>query len=403
MRKSAHTASTRKMGRVVVGLVVTIAAVVGAAPCYAAIDIVGGRPETIRLYDVLPRNDSAVTSMVVLGDGRIVGVGSGRSAAHVFTIDPATRKIAKLAAIDMLAPYWSHPTLAAGDGVVFVAIAFDPYALHKWAKARGVAGGKSLVPAGKLSSPSIYKIELATGKVAKMASPVPGAGTIGLTLDVKRNVLYGLSVPPLFAKGSHLFRIDLATAQGAVLGQASGSPQFYDHQVPCHHMAMDKAGNVLLTGNGVLKRYRADQQKIETLQARIPAVPGRHRFSYIEALVAAPDGTYYGGTSDGYLFRLDPASQQIEGFGKPLRQSHVIDLALGDGVAYGVGGEDEGLPRLFSFDLNTRALVLGCTPQANGPGSFGRIGALAFAGGKLWVAEKERNARVFVFGPEEDE
>jgi len=371
--------------------------------CLADIDIVEGKPKKITLYDVLPRNESAVTSMVTIDDNTIVGVASGRTAAHVFRIDSTTNKIEKLVTIKKGAKYWSHPTIASHGSNILVAFAFEPYVLHEWAKAKSLTKAKSVVANDELVSPPIYILDLKTKTLKEYPSPIAGSGTTGLTVNAHSGIFYALTVPPLFADGSHLFSINPATGEGKDFGVVSKSPKFYDHQIPCNAVAFDEQGSVLLTGNGILKKYDIKQKTLKELSAKLPAVPGRHDFSYIEALVDGPDGDYYGGTSDGYLFRLDPEECQIENFGKALRQMHVIDLVRDGYTLYGVGGEKNGLPRLFSFDTKSRTFTLGGTPQAKPREAFGQIGALSFANGKLYVAENERNACIFIYSPEADE
>ena len=60
--------------------------------------------------------------------------------------------------------------------------------------------------------------------------------------------------------------------------------------------------------------------KIEPLAIQAPAVPGRERWTRVDAFLLDPSGMIYGGTSDGYLFRLDPEKLTVTNLGKPLMQ-----------------------------------------------------------------------------------
>ena len=58
----------------------------------------------------------------------------------------------------------------------------------------------------------------------------------------------------------------------------------------------------------------------------------------------------YGGTNDGYLFRLDLGSLEVTNLGKPRITRRIRALAVaGDGRVYGVAGEDKAICTLFSY------------------------------------------------------
>ena len=143
--------------------------------------------------------------------------------------------------------------------------------------------------------------------------------------------------------------------------------------------------------------------QLQRLDARLPAVAGRRRFAAVDAAVRLDDGSFLGGTTDGYLFRFDPQSGDLEGFGKPLRQQRIIGLArAAGGLIYGAGGEAGGLPRLFAFDPVARRLYLGTSPTGVQAGIrlFGDIGAVVgTTDGSLICAERERRSYLLVYRP----
>ena len=97
----------------------------------------------------------------------------------------------------------------------------------------------------------------------------------------------------------------------------------------------------------------------------------------------------------------------VEGFGKPLRQHRIRGLARGaDGLIYGVGGEQGGLPRLFAFDPVQRRMYLGTWPGGmqpeGGNRTFGDIGAVvSTADGTLICGERERRGYLLLYYPQD--
>lgn len=125
-------------------------------------------------------------------------------------------------------------------------------------------------------------------------------------------------------------------------------------------LVMDNEGNVLTAGkDGTLFRYTTKTARLEPLKARLPCVKGREPWASLDAAVLHERNVIYGGTFDGYLFALDAWTQSIAVHGKPLRQQRIQGLAVSKGKHYGVGGEPDGMPRVFAFDPQSRTFEIG--------------------------------------------
>ena len=164
-----------------------------------------------------------------------------------------------------------------------------------------------------------------------------------------------------------VMRLHKADGTEEELGQVSGRIGFGnpDYQVS-EAFFFDAEGSVYTAGGGgVIYRYSPAEKKLEALGARLPAVKGRGRWASLDAAVSGPDGLVYGGTFDGYLFTFDPKTLEVVNLGKPLRQRRIQGLVFSRGKLYGVGGEAEGMPRAFAFDLKTRGFELGGTLRAD--------------------------------------
>ena len=121
-------------------------------------------------------------------------------------------------------------------------------------------------------------------------------------------VLYGLTSPD-----THFFEYSLATGKftdlGVVANKIPEGEKFEKDKMMSRMLVVDQNGNVFASGeNGTFFRFNpnAPKREIEELSIRAPAVPGREPWTRVDAFLLDPSGVIYGGTSDGYLFRLDP-------------------------------------------------------------------------------------------------
>lgn len=141
------------------------------------------------------------------------------------------------------------------------------------------------------------------------------------------------------------------------------------------------------------------------MNLQVPAVPGREPWTRVDAFLCDPSGLIYGGTSDGYLFRFDLDTATIQNLGKPLHQYRIAGLVkASNGKIYGVGGDEDEMARLFSYDTGTAAYeILGFVDVNRRPYYTWQayvIKAMA-AGldGTVYIGQGERISRLYLFYP----
>ena len=120
---------------------------------------------------------------------------------------------------------------------------------------------------------------------------------------------------------------------------------------------------------------------------------------------ADPSGLIYGGTSVGYLFRLNPENLTVANLGKPLMGYGINGLVrVPGGKLYGVGGNPNEMARLFSYDPSAAAYeLLGFVDVNRRPYYTWQaytVGAMAADGyGTVYLGEDERISKLYLFYP----
>lgn len=86
------------------------------------------------------------------------------------------------------------------------------------------------------------------------------------------------------------------------------------------------------------------------LPSRIPSSKGCEYSSVWESAAGGGRWPIYGGTNEGFLFRLDARAGRAVNLGKPAVARGLRCLAVSkSGIVYGMTGEPEGLARLFRY------------------------------------------------------
>jgi len=337
--------------------------------------------------DLIPDGESGITSLSMAPDGDVFGATSG-TRSHLFVINPQHGYVLPIGVIPD-AKAVTQAVVISSAGRVFLGVSPSGHLLE-------------YVPH------DLDNLQINIGTplpVMDHGVAIPGESIACLAIDRQRNMIYGLTAP-----NAHLFRFSIADNKFTDLGIVAKNPPWgekFEHtKMMSRMLAVDTAGNVFASGeNGALYRFAAATGSLEKLPIHAPAVPGREPYTRVDAFFVDDAGMIYGGTSDGYLFRLDPEKLTIVNLGKPLNQYHIAGLASGpDGKLYGVGGDTSEMARMFSFDPATGSYeLLGFIDVNRRPYYTWQayvIGAIVSGKqGPIYIGEDERISKLYFFYP----
>ncbi len=352
--------------------------------------------------DVIPSGESAITALAVAPGGVIYGATSGTK-SHLFALDPLHGYVQPLGFLkDVTAVHNALAIASSGDVYIGGGIAAD----NGGAGYNAYAGGHLLryTPApDQAARPIQVKAACVT---ADLGIPAEHESIYALVADNKNNFLYGLTYP-----SGNFFRYDVATAKFAALGKVAEhkihGEKFERDRLIGRALAIDARGNVFTSGeDGSFFRYSPGNTAIQKLAITVPSEPGREGYNRVEVWNSDSSGILYGGTTDGYLFRLHPDSLKAENLGKPLNQYRINGLVLAhNGRLYGVGGDDDDMARLFSYDPIAGVYqVLGFIDVNRRPyysWQAYRVGTMAIGvDGTVYLGENERISRLYLYYPQ---
>jgi len=296
--------------------------------------------------DVIPADESQIRSLTVGPDGRLYGATSGQR-SHLFLLAPQHGYVEPLGTLaDSKVIHHSLVVDQAGEVYVGTALAVD----NNSQGYEHYAGGHLLkyVPA-KDEARNGIRIDKPC-PVVDLGIPSKGQGIYALAIDRSRSAIYGLTYPDgeFF---SYQIQTSLVKIHGRVAKNITPGEKFENEKAIGRALAVDQEGNVFTSGeDGKFYRFDVKTQQLERLDIGVPAVQGREVYNRIDAWTSDAEGKLYGGTSDGYLFRLNPAKLEVVNLGKPLNQYRIRGLVLAhNGKLYGIGGDDDEMARLFSY------------------------------------------------------
>ena len=339
--------------------------------------------------DIIPPDESAIHSLAVSPAGLLYGATSGRR-SHLFYLDPQHGWVQPLGFLKGVTAVLRSVVVDA-EGTVYIG-AGDP-------------GGHLFHYTPQRDERKPIRID-AECPVEDLGVPVPGDGIFTLAIDRSSRMIYGLTSPTArffsYSIDQHRFTIHGGVAERPMPGE-----KFEKDRNIGRALAIDAQGTVYGSGDrGMLFRYGRGLGKLETLPLTAPTVPGREVYNRIDCWAQRGQDEFYGGTSDGYLFRFDPKAMTIENLGKPLNQYRIRGLAFArNGKLYGVGGDDDEMARLFSYDPYRGTYeMLGMVDVNHRPYYSWQayvIDALAVGNdGTLYLGQSERKSRLYLYYPE---
>lgn len=350
--------------------------------------------------DVIPSDECAIRALTVAPDGTVYGATSGNR-SHLFVLYPQHGYVQPLGVLPGVTTV-HHALVTSAQGDVFIggSMGVD----NNGTGYEKYPGGHLLKYAHRNEERGRIQIGRAL-QVDDLGVPVANEGIYSLAIDRASNTIYGATYP-----NGHFFSYSIAGAKttdhGLLANRKIPGERFENEKAIGRAMMVAGDGAVFTSGEGGrLVRFLPTTQELQPLNAVLPGVPGREVYNRVDAWAKAADGMLYGGSSDGYLFRLDPQTLRAENLGKPLNQYRIRGLVFApSGKLYGVGGDDDEMARLFSYDPPRGAYeVLGMVDVNHRPYYSWQaylIDSMAIGlDGTVYMGQAERKSKLYVYYP----
>ncbi len=340
--------------------------------------------------DVIPPDESAIRALAVAPDGKLYGATSGKR-SHLFVLDPVHGYVLTLGFLE---------GVSAVEGALVVSRTGDVYI--------GTSPGGHLLKYAQQrpESESVPQV-LKPVPVIDLGAPVSGESISALAIDRGRDKIFGLTRP-----NGHFFSYAIDGGRfelhGKVAERKMPGEKFETKRNIGRAIAIDAEGNAYTSGEGGrLFQFSASSGSLRKLDITVPSVPGREAYNRVDAWAVGGSGPMlYGGTSDGYLFRLDPGEPRVRNLGKPLNRYRVRALVLArNGRLYGVGGEDDEMAQLFSYDpAGGTYELLGMIDVNRRPYYSWQAYVIDCAAlgtdGTVYLGQSERKSKLYLYYPE---
>ena len=337
--------------------------------------------------DIIPADESAISALAVAPNGGLYGATSGKK-SHLFALFPAHGYVQPLGFLKGVASV-RRSLVIAKNGDVYIGAAGPGGRLYRYTPIRDEA------KAIRIDAPC---------ETVDLGAPAAG-GIQALAIDRERDVIYGLTTPEgeFF---SYAIPASRFTIHGKVAERRIPGERFEQEKNLGRAIAVDAKGNAYTSGeNGAIFRFDPNKRTLEKLPLTAPTVLGREPYNSVDAWAVSSTGELYGGTSDGYLFRLEPEPLRVENLGKPLNQYRIRGLVLApNGKLYGVGGDDDEMARLFSYDPGRGAYeMLGMIDVNRRPYYSWHayvIDAVEIGlDGTIYLGQSERKSKLYLYHP----
>lgn len=382
--------------------------------------------DTVNLRDQGIPSDERSTNVLAVSGDIVYGATSG-DRCHIFRFGPKTGKVEVLATIP--GPNTILKGFALNGDTIYAGTMLTKDQIWWMARKRGIVLEPEDADLCRLddtwNTGHLYRITGINGKNPKLEDlgvPVGGEGVHTLALDPRLGLLYGLTSPSgrffIFdTKTRRTEPVTFGTTVSVVSNHMVGSVEvvrdltrFTPGEVEFNGKLVAKAMHVRSDGtlytsgwDGRIMRYDPRVEKPRdrfTAVGYIPSVPGRQNWNSLDEIVER-DGILYMAGSDGYIFRFDPRTNEIENYGKPVSSVQVMGMAFSplDGHLYGIsGGDDQGISRFWcldpikgTFEVDYPAVkVFNLKPMAD---------LVCAEDGTVVMAETERIANLWVLSP----
>ncbi len=408
--------------------------------------------------NAIEADNSPITALLTAESGMVYGATSGKTASYLFLYDRAINKVRPLGHIEG-AKGVHHALLQDGDGTLLIGGGLNMLAPVRLTQEfpggfraieeqlwRDIAAPYTGYEGGKL-----YRYEPKSGDLGarlpgevcplkELGVPVKGNTIYAMALNAAARMLYGITYPDARFFAWDLNKNKTVTNIPLLDRKVYSGPERHWRSVPrALHVAAD--GRVYTSGeDGRIVYYDPADKKIVATEMQIPG-EYHEAFNYygypvLESWQEVPDGTLYGSTTDGYLFRLETADaarttakrneeyknstvssissavkkgstfERLVNLGKPRLSRRVRGMTLGpDNRLYMICGEFEEPCKLFSYGLDGEegfrdwgGLTVDRSPYyAKRAYSFDAI--TTGIDGTIFMGESDRRACLYMFMP----
>lgn len=378
--------------------------------------------------NAIEADNSPITALLTAESGMVYGATSGKTASYLFLYDRAINKVRPLGHIEGAKGVY-HTLVRDSDGTLLIGGGLNMLAPVKLT--REFPGGFRAIekqlwqdiaaPYAGYAGGALYRYDPKTGDagarlpgeacpLVALGIPVKGNTVYALALDAPARVLYGITYPDARFFAWDLRKNRTVCELPLLERKVYSGPERHWRSVPrALHVTDD--GRVYTSGeDGRVVYFDPESKKIVRTDLQVPGeyyeAFNYYGYPVLEAWQVAPDGSLYGATTDGYLFRLTPARDRLVNLGKPRLSRRVRGMTLGpDNRLYLLCGEFEEPCKLFSYGLDGEegfrdwgGLTVDRSPYyAKRAYSFDAI--TAGIDGTIFMGESDRRACLYLFSP----
>ncbi|MFO7937794.1 MAG: hypothetical protein R6V06_09355 [Kiritimatiellia bacterium] len=393
--------------------------------------------------NAVPADNSPVTALLTSEDGMVYGATSGKSASYLFLYDRAINKVRPLGHIEENKGVY-HALLQDADGSLLIGGGLNMLAPVKLT--RDFPGGFRAIekqlwkdiaaPYADYTGGHLYRYDPVSGNkgarlpgeacpLEDLGIPVKNNTIYAMAIDKAARQLYGITYPDALFFVWDLRKNKLTESLPLLKRKIYSGPERQWRSIP-RALFVDK-GVVNSSGaeskktgritriytsgeDGRIVYYDTEKKKIVATGMQIPGeyyeAWNYYGYPVLEAWQATPDGSLYGATTDGYLFRLDKSRQQLTNLGKPRLSRRVRGMSLGhDNRLYMICGQFEEPCKLFSYGLDGKegfhdwgGITVDRSPYyAKRAYQFDAI--TTGIDGTLFMGESDRRACLYMFIP----
>lgn len=380
----------------------------------------------------IPADDSFITALLTHSNGFVYGATSGREHAYLFFYNRFINKVRPLGRLPTGRGV-HHALLEGADGALYLGtglnvlapvkpttkfpVEYEAIVKHLWIDIKrsyeGFPGGHLYRYDPKSGDGQRYAGDDAC-PVEDLGVPVPGNTIYALAWGPGRKALYGITYPD-----AHFFSFELATRTARDCGEflerrVYAGPERHWRSVPRALYCDEATGRVYTSGdNGWLVCFDPATGRFAPTSMRLPGEYWESLksvdYPVVEAFVRDAAGHVYAGTSDGFVLRIDFASQRVQVLGKPRVQRRVRAMAAGrDNQLYLVCGETDLMSKFYRYDLGGQGGFrdLGVVAVDRSPyyaKRAYRLDAMAVGpDGTVFLGESDRRGKLFLYTPGAD-